>query len=75
MKKNKIKLLFVQRKNHKNFIDNTKPVSTGSGIIINNGYKILTNKHVVENLNYIIVRNGLGEIREVVDVQVSLTTT
>jgi len=58
-------------KPQKIFIDNTKPVFTGSGIIINNGYKILTNKHVVENLNYIIVRNGLGEIREVVDVQVS----
>ena len=57
-----------KEKPQKIFIDNTKPVFTGSGIIINNGYKILTNKHVVENLNYIIVRNGLGEIREVVDV-------
>ena len=60
-----------KEKPQKIYIDNTKPVFTGSGIIINNGYKILTNKHVVENLNYIIVRNGLGEIRDIVDVQVS----
>ena len=72
MKKKQNKTAFRPKgKPQKIFIDNTKPVFTGSGIIINNGHEILTNKHVVENLNYIIVRNGLGEIREVVDVQVS----
>ena len=52
-------------------IDNTKPVFTGSGIIINNGNEILTNKHVVENLNYIVVRNGLGELRKIIEIKVS----
>ena len=71
-KKQNNKTAFLQKeKPQKIYIDNTKPVFTGSGIIINNGHGILTNKHVVENLNYIIVRNGLGEIREVFDVQVS----
>jgi len=71
-KKQNDKTIFLPRKEpQKIFIDNTKPVFTGSGIIINNGYEVLTNKHVVENLNYIIVRNGLGEIREVINFKVS----
>ena len=52
-------------------IDNSKPVFTGSGAIINSGKWILTNKHVVNNLNYIIVRNGLGEIRNVKEIRVA----
>jgi len=52
-------------------INTSRPVFTGSGAIINDGNWILTNKHVVENLNHIIVRNGLGEIRNVKEIRVS----
>ncbi len=48
--------------------DDTLPVVTGSGIILNDGYWILTNKHVVENIEYAIVRNGLGEVRDAEEV-------
>jgi len=44
-------------------VDGQKGFITGSGTIINNGKAILTNKHVVEKVNYIAVRNGLGETR------------
>ncbi len=47
------------------YIDTNKPVFTGSGIILNGGNWILTNRHVVENLKFIKVRNGLGEVRSV----------
>ena len=39
---------------------------TGSGFITNQGQWVVTNRHVVENANRIIVRNGLGKIRNVV---------
>ena len=50
------------------FYDDEKPVTTGSGTIINNGLWVLTNKHVVENLDYAMVRNGLGETRIVEEI-------
>ena len=37
--------------------------STGSGFIINDGYQIVTNRHVVEGAYKIFVRNGFGELR------------
>ena len=40
------------------------PVITGSGVILNDGLWVLTNKHVVEDLEYAVVRNGLGEVRD-----------
>ncbi len=46
------------------FVNKNKPTSTGSGVILNNGKWVLTNKHVIENSSYIIVRNGLGKVRE-----------
>ena len=52
-------------------IDPDKDVITGSGTIIANGREILTNRHVVEGLNYIIVRNGLGEVRRAEGVTLS----
>ena len=53
------------------FYDDKKPVSTGSGIILNDGFWILTNRHVAENLEYAIVRNGLGETRLVSEITLS----
>ena len=44
-------------------VDIEKEFFTGSGSILANGHLILTNKHVVEDVNYIVVRNGLGETR------------
>ena len=49
-------------------IDDGKDVFTGSGVIIKNGEWVLTNRHVVEDTNYLIVRNGLGEVRNVKEV-------
>lgn len=48
--------------------DDKKGVTTGSGVILNDGYWVLTNKHVAEDLDYIVVRNGLGETRLVKEV-------
>ena len=44
-------------------VDIEKEFFTGSGPFFANGHLILTNKHVVEDVNYIVVRNGLGETR------------
>jgi S1-C subfamily serine protease len=49
-------------------IDDDLPVITGSGVILNDGYWVLTNKHVVEDLEYAVVRNGLGEVRDAEEV-------
>ena len=40
-------------------------ISTGSGFITNQGHWVVTNRHVVENADRIIVRNGTGKIRHV----------
>ena len=53
------------------YIDTEKKVFTGTGVILNSGNWILTNRHIVEDLNYIVVRNGLGEIRNVEEIKVS----
>lgn len=50
------------------FYDDEKPVTTGSGAIINNGLWVLTNKHVAEDLDYAMVRNGIGETRVVEEI-------
>ena len=47
------------------FINKNKPAYTGSGFILNNGKWVITNRHVIEGSKYIIVRNGLGKVREV----------
>ena len=52
------------------FVDKDKPTYTGSGVILNDGKWIITNKHVIEGSKYIIVRNGLGKVREVEAVEV-----
>lgn len=44
-------------------MDPEKSVVTGSGTIIGDGSVILTNRHVIEGLKYVLVRNGLGEVR------------
>ena len=44
-------------------MDLEKSVVTGSGTIIGDGSVILTNRHVIEGLKYVLVRNGLGEVR------------
>ena len=44
-------------------IDIEKQFVTGSGTILGNGNIILTNRHVVEDINYLVVRNGIGETR------------
>ena len=40
-------------------------------MILNSGSWVLTNRHIVEGLDYIIVRNGLGEIRMVEEIRLS----
>jgi len=53
------------------FYDDKKPVTTGSGVILNDGLWILTNRHVAEDMEYAIVRNGLGETRLVDEIMLS----
>ena len=65
----KIKLK-PQEKPEEIFIDKNKPTFTGSGIILNDGKWIITNRHVIHGSKYIIVRNGLGKVREVETVEV-----
>ena len=65
----KIKLK-PQEKPEEIFIDKNKPTFTGSGIILNDGKWIITNRHVIDGSKYIIVRNGLGKVREVETVEV-----
>ncbi len=52
------------------FVDKNKPTFTGSGVILNDGKWIITNRHVIDGSKYIIVRNGLGKVREVEIVEV-----
>ena len=52
------------------FVDKNKPTYTGSGVILNDGKWVVTNRHVIEDSKYIVVRNGLGKVREVESVEV-----
>ena len=52
------------------FVDKDKPTYTGSGVILNDGEWVVTNRHVIEDSQYIVVRNGLGKVREVESVEV-----
>ena len=65
----KIKLK-PQEKPEEIFVDKNKPTFTGSGVILNDGKWIITNRHVIDGSKYIIVRNGLGKVREVETVEV-----
>ena len=64
----KIKLK-PQEKPEEIFIDKNKPTFTGSVVILNDGKWIITNRHVIDGSKYIIVRNGLGKVREVETVE------
>ena len=64
----KIKLK-PQEKPEEIFVDKNKPTFTGSGVILNDGKWIITNRHVIDGSKYIIVRNGLGKVREVETVE------
>jgi len=44
-------------------VDPEKSFYTGSGTILGNGHIVLTNQHVVDGVNYVVVRNGIGETR------------
>lgn len=37
---------------------------TGSGIVLEGGMQIITNRHVIEGMNVIYVRNGTGHVRK-----------
>ena len=51
--------------------DDEKPVLMGSGVVLNDGLWVLTNRHVAEEMEYASVRNGLGETREVEEIVLS----
>jgi S1-C subfamily serine protease len=70
VKLNKRAVIKPNSKPEEIFLNKNKPVSTGSGVIINNGKWIITNKHVVSGSNYIVVRNGVGKVREVESVKI-----
>ena len=57
------------------FVNKDKPTFTGSGVILNNGKWVLTNRHVIEGTNYIVVRNGLGKVREIESIELPKTRT
>ena len=39
------------------------PILTGSGVVLEGGRQIITNRHVVEGISTIYVRNGTGHVR------------
>ena len=51
------------------FVNKDKATYTGSGVILNNGKWVITNRHVIEGTKYTIVRNGLGKVREVESIE------
>jgi len=51
------------------FVNNDKATYTGSGVILNDGKWVITNRHVIEDTKYTIVRNGLGKVREVESIE------
>ncbi len=40
------------------------PIMTGSGLVLEGGRQVLTNRHVVEGFSVIAVRNGTGHVRK-----------
>lgn len=38
-------------------------IMTGSGIVLEGGLQIITNRHVIEGMNRVAVRNGTGHVR------------
>ena len=40
------------------------PIMTGSGVVLEGGRQIITNRHVVEGISTIYVRNGTGHVRK-----------
>ena len=57
--------LYLNNKPEEIFVNKSKPALTGSGVILNNGKWVVTNRHVIEGTKYTVVRNGLGKVREV----------
>lgn len=45
-------------------------IQTGSGFITHGGRWIITNRHVIENADRVLVRNGLGKIRHVSEIRI-----
>ena len=70
VKLNKRAIIKPNSKPEEIFLNKNKPVSTGSGVIINNGKWIITNKHVISGSRDIVVRNGVGKVREVESVKI-----
>ena len=70
VKLNKRAVIKPNSKPEEIFLNKNKPVSTGSGVIINNGKWIITNKHVISGSSYIVVRNGIGKVREVESIKI-----
>jgi S1-C subfamily serine protease len=44
---------------------------TGSGLVLEGGRQIITNRHVIEGMHTIVVRNGTGHVRDARVVKVS----
>jgi serine protease Do len=40
------------------------PIMTGSGVVLEGGRQIITNRHVVEGITTLYVRNGTGHVRK-----------
>ena len=40
------------------------PIMTGSGVVLEGGRQIITNRHVVEGISTLYVRNGTGHVRK-----------
>ena len=47
------------------------PILTGSGVVIEGGRWIITNRHVIEGMRNIAVRNGTGHVRRAKVIKVS----
>lgn len=47
------------------------PIMTGSGIVLEGGRQIITNRHVIEGTKEIAVRNGAGHVRSARVIKVS----
>jgi len=47
------------------------PIMTGSGIVLEGGRQVITNRHVIDGMKAIAVRNGTGHVRSARVVKVS----